>query len=430
MPINNHEQAFAIAENYFKENLLYVKFSRKISGLANSFIRTKAGLVKLLSAKNNEDVKFYGSKINLGQSDLSRVKLGITKNYKPIAVKISIDSILSLTAPTFFNNIKNEEKIAKNTGLSIISPVVRSKMFGRIAKYYLRGDEDFLLGSYITDEKAGKDIKVYQLQKYYPIELFSYIERKINSKKINLLESIDWSAQFLLEVCDLHAGISSANRKPIVHLDLKPENLMFDANKQIKLIDFGFAREDIDGKFLVNGVFHGTKLYVPSTHYGHLTCRQADFFAALLTIFIPKKDVLSLLKEVFEHLPDELKNLISPAPLKEMRKNWWEKCTENPFYTERSVLAAIILYKNILVENAAEANEIFRAQYKQLELNIARQEQLINDYRKERALKARQKVEPKVAANSFLQAKRARSVPAPSSPLAVPAIESRTLPGF
>ena len=142
------------------------------------------------------------------------------------------------------------------------------------------------------------------------------------------------------------------------------------------------------------------------------------------------RKVLSLLKEVFEHLPDELKNLISPAPLKEMRKNWWEKCTENPFYTERSVLAAIILYKNILVENAAEANEIFRAQYKQLELNIARQEQLINDYRKERALKARQKVEPKVAANSFLQAKRARSVPAPSSPLAVPAIESRTLPGF
>ena len=40
----------------------------------------------------------------------------------------------------------------------------------------------------------------------------------------------------------------------IIHRDLKPENLLLDANKNIKIIDFGFSNTYRYGRFICNYV--------------------------------------------------------------------------------------------------------------------------------------------------------------------------------
>ena len=54
-------------------------------------------------------------------------------------------------------------------------------------------------------------------------------------------------------------AIQHCNAQNIVHRDIKPENIMFDANKSVKLIDFGFAT--VKGKKNLDEVV-GTPYYI------------------------------------------------------------------------------------------------------------------------------------------------------------------------
>lgn len=54
-------------------------------------------------------------------------------------------------------------------------------------------------------------------------------------------------------------AIQHCNAQNIVHRDIKPENIMFDHDKQVKLIDFGFAT--VKGKKKLNDVV-GTPYYI------------------------------------------------------------------------------------------------------------------------------------------------------------------------
>lgn len=71
-------------------------------------------------------------------------------------------------------------------------------------------------------------------------ELFSYITRK---GALPIRESRRYFQQII-------SGVSYCHNHMIVHRDLKPENLLLDANKNIKIADFGLSNYMTDGDLL------------------------------------------------------------------------------------------------------------------------------------------------------------------------------------
>jgi len=106
-------------------------------------------------------------------------------------------------------------------------------------------------------ENNGTTVLVFELLKF---TLLQVIE---NCKPLpeNLIEF--WSLQ-------LFSGLESIHQSGMVHRDVKPQNLLFNAEGTIKFIDFGQARfieknkeQNVEENRLTNGSFLGTRWYKP-----------------------------------------------------------------------------------------------------------------------------------------------------------------------
>ena len=65
----------------------------------------------------------------------------------------------------------------------------------------------------------------------YPKTLWKFLE----NQDLGLLERLEIAIKLLKEVKNAHSG-------KVVHRDLKPINIMLDANKELTLVDFGIGR--------------------------------------------------------------------------------------------------------------------------------------------------------------------------------------------
>ncbi len=78
-------------------------------------------------------------------------------------------------------------------------------------------------------------------------------------------------------------GLRACHRKDIIHQDLKPENVMIDANGLVKIIDFGSARAagfDEMASPIAQPQLAGTLDYTaPEVHLGERPTNRADIFA-------------------------------------------------------------------------------------------------------------------------------------------------------
>lgn len=89
---------------------------------------------------------------------------------------------------------------------------------------------------------------------------------------------IDWAKQ----LCDA-LGYLHSQKPPIIYRDMKPANVMLKPDGNIKIIDFGIAREYKEEKLSDTTVL-GTKGYAPPEQYSGQTDARSDIYALGMTM--------------------------------------------------------------------------------------------------------------------------------------------------
>ncbi|MET9661908.1 serine/threonine-protein kinase [Streptomyces sp. NPDC006510] len=84
------------------------------------------------------------------------------------------------------------------------------------------------------------------------------------------------------------AGLAAAHRQGIVHRDIKPGNLMLDAEGSVKIGDFGIAQfvDDPSAALTTTGQIVGTSLYLaPERALGHTAGAASDMYSLGCVIY-------------------------------------------------------------------------------------------------------------------------------------------------
>ena len=89
---------------------------------------------------------------------------------------------------------------------------------------------------------------------------------------------IEWTKQ----LCDALSYLHS-QKPPIIYRDMKPANIMLKPEGNIKIIDFGIAREYKEQK-LADTTVLGTKGYAPPEQYSGQTDARSDIYALGMTM--------------------------------------------------------------------------------------------------------------------------------------------------
>ena len=128
----------------------------------------------------------------------------------------------------------------------------------RIVDIIDEGYTIFIIMDYIEGESLDKVLNAYGTQ---PEELV-----------------IGWAKQ----LCDA-LGYLHSQKPPIIYRDMKPANVMLKPEGNIKIIDFGIAREYKE-QSLADTTVLGTKGYAPPEQYSGQTDGRSDIFALGMTM--------------------------------------------------------------------------------------------------------------------------------------------------
>lgn len=101
------------------------------------------------------------------------------------------------------------------------------------------------------------------------------------SLKDNFLEVFEWPDIRKVEICyQIAMGINALHEKDVMHRDIKPGNILFDENFQIKVCDFGFCRTDTD---VEKSVEVGSPLYRDPNVESKKYTKKCDIYSTGIT---------------------------------------------------------------------------------------------------------------------------------------------------
>ncbi len=129
----------------------------------------------------------------------------------------------------------------------------------------------------------------------------------------SILEVLDYARQ----ICDLYQYLHEQHQPAIIHRDLKPENVMIDRHGQVKVIDFGIARQFKTNAYKDTLPFATVGFAAPEQLEGRLSDARTDLYALGCLIFylLSGGKLLPLQKvklvHALPHVPDRVRTLIS-----------------------------------------------------------------------------------------------------------------------
>ncbi|OEF99452.1 hypothetical protein BHF71_09070 [Vulcanibacillus modesticaldus] len=130
---------------------------------------------------------------------------------------------------------------------------------------------------------------------YYPENKYGYsylVMDYVNGQTLNSIFkqkgnflSLEKVIKYLLQICDLFDYLHNQQPVPIIYRDLKPANIMIDEQDNVRLIDFGIARNYKDGK-QIDTVQMGTVGFAaPEQFSNHQTDQRSDIFSLGAVIY-------------------------------------------------------------------------------------------------------------------------------------------------
>ncbi|HEY2636372.1 MAG TPA: protein kinase, partial [Solirubrobacteraceae bacterium] len=146
-----------------------------------------------------------------------------------------------------------------------------------------------------------------------PYIVFEYVEGQTLKERIRALGRlpVDESIAYAIEIA---RALGCAHMHDIVHRDVKPQNVLIDAEGSAKVTDFGIARSLRDDGLTADGRVLGTTDYVsPEQALGHDVNGQSDIYSLgvvlyeMLTGEVPfhgENQISVAMKHVREDLPD------------------------------------------------------------------------------------------------------------------------------
>ena len=147
----------------------------------------------------------------------------------------------------------------------------------------------------------------------YPYIVFEYVEGENLKQRIKRLGPLD-PQESLAYAIEIARGLSVAHDRKLVHRDVKPQNVLIDAEGRAKVTDFGIARQLEQQGVTDTGRVLGTTDYVsPEQAMGHRVDPRSDVYSLGVVLyemligdvpFSADTQVGVAMKHVNEELPD------------------------------------------------------------------------------------------------------------------------------
>jgi tRNA A-37 threonylcarbamoyl transferase component Bud32 len=147
----------------------------------------------------------------------------------------------------------------------------------------------------------------------HPYIVFEYVEGETLKQRINRLGALD-PQEALAYAIEIARGLTVAHNRKMVHRDIKPQNVLIDAEGRAKLTDFGISRQlEQDGMTATGRVLGTTDYVAPEQAMGHPVDQRSDVYSLGVVLYemligqVPfhaDSQVGVAMKHVNEELPD------------------------------------------------------------------------------------------------------------------------------
>src|SRR4051794_21072967 len=147
----------------------------------------------------------------------------------------------------------------------------------------------------------------------YPYIVFEYVEGETLKARINRIGTLDVQ-EALAYAIEIARGLTVAHARKMVHRDIKPQNVLIDAEGRAKLTDFGISRQlEQDGMTATGRVLGTTDYVAPEQAMGHPVDQRSDIYSLGVVLYemlvgqVPfhaDSQVGVAMKHVNEELPD------------------------------------------------------------------------------------------------------------------------------
>jgi serine/threonine-protein kinase len=147
----------------------------------------------------------------------------------------------------------------------------------------------------------------------YPYIVFEYVEGETLKQRITRVGALD-TQEALAYAIEIARGLTVAHARKMVHRDIKPQNVLIDAEGRAKLTDFGISRQlEQDGMTATGRVLGTTDYVAPEQAMGRAVDQRSDVYSLGVVLYemlvgqVPfhaDSQVGVAMKHVNEELPD------------------------------------------------------------------------------------------------------------------------------